>query len=163
MLTFVHFSLWNHSIWSTDTETHTPAMSGNESDVKSDHIALAAGQREPGKGAELGNLCRFWSSCCKKGQQGPWTLQLRASFWTTSQSLRNYFCLQASFRLKNKCWDSLVLFPQISNYDLKNHKRWREMRMPRFLHKGKTSENTWCSYLVPARWLPSNDCECGCW
>ena len=73
------FPLWNHKLWSRDTETHTPAMSGNESDVKSDHIALAAGQREPGKGAELGNLCRFWSSCCKKGQQGPWTLQLRAS------------------------------------------------------------------------------------
>ena len=54
---------------------------GNESDVKSDRIALlAAGQREPGKGAELGNLCRFWSSCCKKGQQGPWTLQLQALF-----------------------------------------------------------------------------------
>ena len=28
----------------------------NEFDVKSDHIALAAGQREPGKGADLGNL-----------------------------------------------------------------------------------------------------------
>ena len=148
MLTFGHFSLWNHKRWSRRS---THGAMNPMSKATTVHWQ-AAGQKEPGKGEELGNLKQLLQKRSTR------TLDLPASGFVLNnftKSLRNWYPL-ASFRFENKC-PLCTLFCILRLQSWRNQRSWREIRMQR--HWKILDAAT---FSFPA-WLQANDWECGRW